>query len=370
MASNQKLLRWFDLLAALLRMRYPVSFTSLARDVPAYAAGQAEPEAIMRMFERDKDELRRAGIAIDTVLSSDGDSSEYQLRTESFYLPYLVLADEEQRAAISARRVPPAGYRTIPTLSLLPEEAVMLRRAAERVRLLGEPQLTHDASQALRKLRHDLPDEFPVDPPPAADPTGFAVLLDAIQRRKSVSFSYFSIGRGETADRTVHPYGLVFVTGHWYLVAREPAVDGLRRFRTSRVQRVRVNTKHPATPDFTTPPDFDLKVHAKSRPSWELGDGDTEEVDVRFVNRGGDVTAAARHGEQILMDASRERTRDTIDPDVIVLRFRVRRRDTFLRWLLAFAGTAVPVSPQAVVNDWRQLVHDASVAHRTTGGDA
>ncbi len=370
MASNQKLLRWFDLLAALLRMRYPVSFTSLARDVPAYATGQAEPETIMRMFERDKDELRRAGIAIDTVLSSDDESSEYQLRTESFYLPYLVLADAELRATASARGLPPAGYRGLPTLSLLPEQAVMLRRAAERVRMLGEPELTHDASQALRKLRHDLPDEFPADPTPAADPTGFAVLLDAVQRHKSVTFSYFSIGRGDTADRTVHPFGLVFVTGHWYLVAYEPAADGVRRFRTSRIQRVHVNTRHPATPDFVTPAGFDLKSHAKSRQSWELGDGDTEEIDVRFVNRGGDVTAAARHGEQILTDASRERTHHADDPDLVVLRFRVRRRDTFLRWLLAFAGAAVPVSPPAVVNDWQRLVEDTLHAHCAMGDTA
>jgi len=244
---------------------------------------------------------------------------------------------------------------------------VMLRRAAERVRLLGEPLLTHDANQALRKLRHDLPDEFPADPAPVADATGFAVLLDAVQRRKTVTFSYFSIGRGDTAERTVHPYGLVFVTGHWYLVAHEPAANGLRRFRTSRVQQVRVNSRHPATPDFTTPADFDLKSHAKSRPSWALGDGDTEEVEVRFVNRGGDVTAAARHGEQILTDASRERTPDQHDPDTMLLRFRVRRRDTFLRWLLSFAGAAVPVSPPAVVTDWHQLVRDTLHAHRTTG---
>lgn len=366
MASNPKLLRWFDLIAALLRVRCPVTFASLARDVPAYAAGQADPDTILRMFERDKDELRRAGIAIDTITAADGEASEYQLRADSFYLPYLVLADTEQRAPTTTRRIPPPGYRSIPSLSLLPEEAVMLRRAAERVRMLDEPQLTHDADRALRKLRHDLPDEFPPGSAPAADPTGFAVLLDAIQRRKSVTFSYFSIGRAETANRTVHPYGLVFVTGHWYLVAYEPAVEGVRRFRTSRVQRVQVNSRNPATPDFSTPSDFDLKSHAKSRPSWELGDGDAEIVDVRFVNRGGDVTAAVRHGEQILVDASR--THDASDPGVLLLRFRVRRRDTFLRWLLSFAGAAIPVSPPSVVRDWQTLVHDTLQAHRTLEG--
>jgi hypothetical protein len=41
----------------------------------------------------------------------------------------------------------------------------------------------------------------------------------------------------------------------------------------------------------------------------------------------------------------------------------VRRRDTFLRWLLAFGGDVRPVAPPDVVDDWRSLVRSAYQVH-------
>lgn len=353
MPANDKLLRWIDLIAALLRRRFPVSFDELARDVPAYAHEGTPSETLQRMFERDKDELRRAGIAIETVHGADSEPSQYRLKPESFYLPYLVLAgaDGPPRSPSAG-----AGYRTLRTLALPPEEAAMLRRAAERVVALGAPPLTADATRALRKLRYDLPEELPVPAggDAATDGVQFASLMDAIERAKHVTFTYHSIGRDATESRTVEPYGLVFLTGHWYLVAREPRVDGIRLFRTTRMRDVRVNTRAPGTPDFTVPAAFDLKAHARSRQAWELGTGDVEAIDVHFSGRGGDVSAALRLGDPL------PASDDTGTP----LRFQVRRRDTFLRWLLTFAGDARPIAPAAVVQDWRTLVTNTRAAHR------
>lgn len=67
--ASTKLQRWTDLLAALLRRRYPATFEELAPDIPAYSDSAKKHDALMRMFERDKDELRSFGIAIDTVNS-------------------------------------------------------------------------------------------------------------------------------------------------------------------------------------------------------------------------------------------------------------------------------------------------------------
>ncbi len=353
MPANDKLLRWIDLIAALLRRRFPVSFSELARDVPAYAHEGAPSETLQRMFERDKDELRSAGIAIETVNGADGEPSQYRLKPEAFYLPYLVLAgaDGPSRASSAGE-----GYRALRTLALPPEEAAMLRRAAERVVALGAPPLTADATRALRKLRYDLPDELPMPANGAADTNGaqFSTLMEAIERAKHVTFTYHSIGRDATESRVVEPYGLVYLTGHWYLVAHEPRVDGIRLFRTTRMRDVRVNSKAPATPDFVVPASFDLKAHARSRQAWELGTGDMEAIDVHFSGRGGDVTAALRLGEALDAGAAHSTQR----------RFLVRRRDTFLRWLLTFAGDARPVAPPAVVDAWQALVHDTLAAHR------
>lgn len=353
MPANDKLLRWIDLIAALLRRRFPVSFDELSRDIPGYAHDGPPSETLQRMFERDKEELRSAGIAIETVNGADGDPSQYRLKPDAFYLPYLVLSGAE-----GPTRDPTAGagYRALRTLALPPEEAAMLRRAAERVVALGAPPLTADATRALRKLRYDLPDELAVpngNGTTDADGTQFRALMEAIERSKQVTFAYHSIGRDATESRLVQPYGLVYLTGHWYLVAFEPRVEGIRLFRTTRMSGTRVNTKAPGTPDFTVPASFDLKAHARSRQAWELGTGDVEAIDVHFSGLGGDVTTALRLGEALPWPAA-QGTRS---------RFRVRRRDTFLRWLLTFAGEAVPVAPESVVDDWRTLVRDTLAVH-------
>jgi proteasome accessory factor B len=353
MPSNDKLLRWIDLIAALLRRRFPVSFDELSRDVPAYAHDGPPSETLQRMFERDKDELRSAGIAIETVSGAEGDPSLYRLKPDAFYLPYLVLS-----GADGMPRTPSAGagYRALRTLILPPEEAAMLRRAADRVIALGAPPLTADATRALRKLRYDLPDALsvPIDTSKTeTDGTQFSTLMEAIERSKQVTFEYHSIGRDSKDARSVEPYGLVFLTGNWYLVAREPRVDGIRLFRTTRMAKTRVNPKAPGTPDFTVPATFDLKAHARSRQAWELGTGDIEGIDVHFRTLGGDVTSALRLGEPLPWPGA-DGTRS---------RFYVRRRDAFLRWLLTFAGDAVPVAPEPVVDAWRTLVRETLAVH-------
>lgn len=352
MPASDKLVRWIDLITALLRRRYPVPFAELARDVPDYDHDGAPSEALQRMFERDKDELRRAGIAIETVAGPDGEPSTYRLRATAFYLPYLVL----QNAARAPVRSSGAGYRELPTLALAPEDAAVLRRAAERVQALEEPALTADARGALRKLRYDLPEL--TEPAGAAstsrDASVFPALVDAIERGKQVTFTYHSMGRDATESRTVEPFGLVYVTGHWYLIARDVAVEGVRRFRTSRMQTVKVNTKAPATRDFIAPPDFDLKQYAQARQAWALGSGDETQITVRFHGADGDVMTARTIGAASDGFDAAHRT------------FAVRRRDVFLRWLLSFAGDAVPVHPPDIVQAWHTLVQQTLTAQPLT----
>jgi hypothetical protein len=43
------------------------------------------------------------------------------------------------------------------------------------------------------------------------------------------------------------------------------------------------------------------------------------------------------------------------DASPALRRFDVRRADSFARWLLAFAGEALPVSPPSLVDEYRAL---------------
>ena len=162
------------------------------------------------------------------------------------------------------------------------------------------------------------------------------ILGQALLRLKRVTFTYHSMTRDATDRRTAEPYGLFFQSGHWYLAARDTDSDAMRNFRVSRMREITVNTKTPQSADYAIAETFRLAAHTINRAPWELGAGDGEPMVIEFRGTSGVATAALRSGAQCsLGDRFRE--------------FHVRRIDSFVRWILSFAGEAVPVSPPALL---------------------
>ena len=362
--GDAKVQRWMDLLAALLVHRYPATFRELSCDVPAYADGTKSEAALMRMFERDKDELRAFGVPIETVTPDDGEPGAYRLKVHDFYLPYLQAVAPAGESARAPRRVDRYGYRALQSLSLEADELAVVLAAAERVRSLGDPLLRLDAESAMRKLSVDLPfdemrdsDGVTFVPPRARAPEeAFELLGDALAHRKTVGFDYHAMNTGQTERRSVEPYGIFFVGSHWYLVARDRDREELRNFRLNRMSGVKVNASRPGSPDYEIPAGFQLREHARSREAWELGDGEVLEAIVEFRVPSGAAAAAARLGEPV--DGSDARRR-----------FRPRRVDVFARWLLSLQGDAVPVSPDILVRAYRDQIRDTlAIYGAPTGG--
>jgi proteasome accessory factor B len=338
-----KLQRWTDLLAALLRRHYPVTFDVLRAEVPAYACHTGRVDSLMRKFERDKDELRAFGVPIETTTGADGNHSEYRLASRNFYLPYLQLSTDRR----PPKRPKGIGYQGLPTLAFEPDELAAVVAAARRVQSLGDPALAREARIALRKIAHDLPaadaDTELVVSEPGLDGQLFDQLAAAVRKRKTISFTYYSMRRDTRARRRVDPYGLAYISSNWYLVGRDHDADGIRQFRARRISDAAVNPKAPQKADFDVPATFDLWDYTKSRQAWELGDAEARTVTVRFTESGGHIAQAMRLGVSVAGDPA-------------VRGFRVRRPDSFLRWLLGFAGAARPVDPPEVVNEFDALV--------------
>ncbi len=366
MPASDKLRRWIDLLAALLSQRTPATFGELARRVPAYLAdgsvSQGAPsETLKRMFERDKDELRTLGVPIESVGELGSEQSAYALHVRDFYMPYL--------GVVTARGVdhPPKigkyGYGAITSLAFEPDELLLITDCVHRVVQVGDPSLAEDARSARRKLAFDLPlnatDATAIDtlvaPVIQADSRILATLGDALFARKRVTFDYHGIAGNAVTARTVEPYGLFFVSGHWYLAARDADKDAMRNFKVSRMSTAAIADRKMETPDYTIPRDFSLRVHAKSRKAWEIGDMDSLEAVVEFRGQSGAVLAAQSLG-----------TADADNP--AVRRFEIRRHDSFARWLMSFAGNAVPVAPASMVQEYRQLVRDTQARYAVAEG--
>jgi len=355
---SAKLRRWTDLLASLLRHHFPVTFEELRREVPDYQ-GDASDEAVRRKFERDKDELRAFGVPIRTV-ERDGEVVGYQLVTRDFYLPYLTVRLEDGTPS-APQKVDRNGYRALQQLAFEPDELAAVVEAARRVRELGDPVLAEHVRSAMRKLAFDLPidasivrdaalrapkagmtyslAELPARLRP--DPAAFELLDDALRRRKRVAFDYFSMSAGTTSRRTVEPYGLFFLSQHWYLAAAAADDPTVKNYRLSRIADVEVSAARPNSADYEIPAGFRLREHARSRHAWELGDTECIEVVVDFRTEVGAAAAAAQLGHSVAGD-ERRRT------------FQVRRLDAFVRWLLSLGETAEPVSPDALLDEYRR----------------
>ncbi len=154
--SRVKLQRWMDLLAALLARHYPATLEDLTADVPGYGDTDTYAPVRRRMFERDKAELRRLGVPLETVTLDDGETVAYRLSTHDFYLPYLWEA-HAGRTISQPKRIDRYGYRGLTPLVFEPEELRFVSMAAERLRALNAASLSTAAESGLRKLHFDLP---------------------------------------------------------------------------------------------------------------------------------------------------------------------------------------------------------------------
>lgn len=367
-----KLQRWLDVIAYLAGRRLPVSTEQLWEAVPAYRAGldgsEREKQTVRRMFERDKDELRRLGIPIETVPYSMHYGYEqttgYRLATKDFHLPYLRLVARSREDEPSVPRV---GTKEFP---LDPEEASAALEGLGELSGLPAFPLRTAARSAFRKLAFDLDPEIardaPVvyaeDPETAASREPLRLASDAVQRRKAVRFRYTGMTRDTFEDREVEPYGLVFQHGRWYLVGRDRDRDSERMFRLGRMTAVALVAPGPSTPDFAVPEDFDLSAYA-GRSAWEMGedsDGPVE-ADVWFAFPRS--LWAERNGHGTLLRAAEDGSQ--------FRRFMVLRREPFLRWVLSLAGDARVVSPAPLASDFQDLVADVITRYHgsVTGHD-
>lgn len=355
MSTAEKTQRLIDLTVTLLAHRFPCTFGELAKGVPAYADAFSDDatarESVKRTFERDKKELRDAGIALLTRGEEGSEELAYSIAARDFYLPYLELVAEGVKLA--GREERPEGYRMLPTLAFAPDELEVIADAAVKAKQMGNDVLAGDAEGAVSKLAFDLPldavqshDARLLPARAAADPATLQRLGSALVQRKRVTLVYRGMTDDAVTTREVEPYGLVFLGGHWYLVARDVAKDALRNFRVSRVVSATPNSRRTGTPDYAIPPSFRLREHAQSRQSWEIGDGSALRAVVEFHGWGartGGGLGEAVEGEPTKAGGVRRQ-------------FTVRRLDAFVRWILSFAGDARPVGPPELQAEYaRQL---------------
>jgi proteasome accessory factor B len=166
--------------------------------------------AFERMFERDKEDLRRIGVPLRTVVdATHGDDIGYVID---------------------------AGEASMPPIDLTPVEWAILSVAAE---YWQNAALGTDAKRAFVKVASSMPraEEVPVHLAARSTEGSDAApaLAQAIADGQVVTFMYTSAASGR-GDRTVEPWRLVVRGGRLYLVGRDRDRGEPRTYRLSRIE--------------------------------------------------------------------------------------------------------------------------------------
>ncbi len=279
--------------------------------------------AFLRMFERDKEALRAAGIAIEV--------------------------DEYECYRIDR----PGTFAAAVTLSA--EEAATIRTAVAALAVDEAFPFAEDLTIALAKLGQGAPAPVAVatalaDEDPRAQGSSAAIAAEAIAARKLLTFDYTN-ARGESRLHEVAPYGIFFREGRWYLVGLDTSIGEIRVYALKRAANVRMNPLQPKTPDFERPDWFavaDYSLHP-----FQYGPEPFEAV-VQFSAE--DAWRAPRlSGGTGEIEAQ---------PDGSAL-WRVQAADArgLASWCVEHGPGVVPLEPPGVVNTFRMGLQEVLARH-------
>lgn len=263
-----KVERLVNLTIALLEARAPMTLQEIRRRTGYYRGDNLD--SARRTFERDKDELRRLGIPIETGTAPRSDELGYRIPRRAYELPDIDLTAEEVAALVLA------------------------------IELTG----TEGTPLALAKLAARSPDPVPLPGPVTTRVDVHAEAVDAVAEavlaRRVVRFTYRAAD-GSTSERTLDPYGVVQRRGAWYLVGRDHARQALRAFRLDRCLATPQPVGAPGA--FDPPDELDLgrAVSGQQLPGVQVELAVSPAARWAVELRGGRVTDRTHDGRPVLL---------------------------------------------------------------------
>jgi proteasome accessory factor B len=295
--------RVLNLLIYLLESPTPVTADDIRNTVHGY--GDQTDDAFHRMFERDKEVLRRLGVPLK------------RQALDAWEVDFGYTIDPEEYA--------------VEDPGLTQEEKVALSVAARVVRLGG----THVGIDALLKLGgvERGGGLEPIGADLGATASDLGDLFTAVTQRRRITFEY----RG--TQRILQPYGIAHRRGHWYVVGGTN--DGERIYRVDRIAEMHLGENADA---FPKPRGFDVRRVLDDLP-WEAGGEDKIEAEVHFdadVAWWAARTLGLPEGEGSL-----------------TAKVPVANTDAFIGWVLSFGDSAEVMAPDEMRDEVRHRVEAA-----------
>jgi len=209
--------RQTNLVVALMATEIGLTKQQILDSVSGYrqrAETGTRTDALEKMFERDKDELRTLGVPIETI----GDSSDPNYLREARY------------------RIPKAEYDLPEDISFSAVELAVLQLAGS---VWSAESASADAQAGVRKIRAlGIDGDEPIigfAPRITTRESSFAPLQAAIEECRIVAFEYLKPGESAPRTRTVAPLALLDFEARWHVYGIDQDADGERTFLLSRI---------------------------------------------------------------------------------------------------------------------------------------
>ncbi len=315
--------RLMNLVAFLLASAEPVPFATIRKAVVGYN-DLAREDAVEKRFDRDKKELREIGIPVEYVASDEQGRDGYFIPRERYFHHELSLTAEEASLLVLLGNAARAGNDAIHSNL----RSALLKMAIDNP--LQEQVVESISQRQVHAFTRGKKDRAALD--------NLDRLVHAVAARKQVAFRYRAPNSRRSTQRTLHPYGLGYREGEWYLVGLDQQREDLRQFKVMRIEGA-VKVAKGKRPDFDMPAGFDIEEHI-DRPPWLYEGGREEWAEILFhpdvawmveENRGPDQKFEWR------------------DDDSGVLRLKVRRSDhtheRLLHYLASYSGQCAVLKP-------------------------
>ena len=320
--SVAKFERLMNLVAFLLASGEPVPFAVIRKTVVGYN-DSAREDAVEKRFDRDKKELRDIGIPVEYIASDEQGRDGYYIPLDKYFHHEIELTQDEAALLVLLGNAARIGSDAIHSnlRSALLKMAIDSPLQEEVAQAIGQSHV-----QAFTRGKRD-----------RAVLDNLDRLVNAVAARKAVRFKYKKAGAKSPGERIVHPYGIGYRQGEWYLVGQDPQKGELRQFKVLRIQGA-VHVKKGRRADFDVPQGFDIEEHI-DRPPWEFEGGKEEAAQVFFADE------VAWMVEENLRPGWTFERRD----EGGVLHLKVRRsEDThqrLLNYLASFSGRCAVLKP-------------------------
>ncbi len=307
-ATDAKMERLLNLVIALLGTKKYLTKAQITSHLPGY---EGSAEARDRMFERDKDDLRKIGIEIE-VKQLDPlfeDEVGYRIKRDDYKIQIQELSSEEGLLAAAA-------------LTLVATLRADLDLGPAQLKL---GSLIPPGPNPMERIITSMSEAQVIKTP------AFLQLLSAIRERVTVSFDYIRDIDSVLTRRRVEPWRLLLKEQEWLLQGWDLDRDALRFFI---VENIEGDVAHEEKFEFDHTVDSSF-AHTTEQAAHEIEVSAPHDLEALLVSEGGLVRSG--------------------DGSVLKLLFRTFNRDRLFRTLVSIDPTIMVISPPEAVESWVEI---------------